>query len=153
MPDIVHRLTYSVTCCERPRKPPRLAAAWRDPGCRASFGVASRGGEHPPRSRLRLRGDPPEAAGSRSASGDLREGQASCPPERNRTMDRRTHELLAKRPQEACVVHGTTSASGRLLDGLLEGGDHSRTPRPRGLQALSLGRPTPTPTMPIGASS
>jgi transposase len=70
-----------------------------------------------------------------------------APPERNRTMDRRTHELLAKRPQEARVVHGTTSASGRLLDGFLERGDHRRTPRPRGLEALSLGRPTPTPTM------
>ena len=62
-------------------------------------------------------------------------------------MDRRTHELLAKRPQEAGVVHGETGTGGRLLDGFLECGDHRGTPRPRSLEALSLGRPTPTPTM------
>jgi hypothetical protein len=62
-------------------------------------------------------------------------------------MDRRTHELLAKCPQEALVVHGETSMGGRLLDGFLERGDHRGTPRPRSLEALSMGRPTPTPTM------
>src|SRR5215217_1886828 len=59
-----------------PRKPPRLAAAWPDSGHRAGFRFAPGGCQHPPRSWLRLRGNPPEAAGSPSASGDFREGQA-----------------------------------------------------------------------------
>src|SRR5215203_184941 len=75
-------------------------------------------------------------------SRDLREGQA-CPPERNRAMDRRTHELLAKCTQEARVVHGEKSTGGRLLDGFLERGDHRGTPPPRSLETLPLGRPTP----------
>ena len=53
----------------------------------AGFGFAPRGSEHPPRSWLGLRDNPPEAAGSPPASGDLGEGQP-CPPERNRAMDR-----------------------------------------------------------------
>jgi hypothetical protein len=62
-------------------------------------------------------------------------------------MDRRTHELLAQRPQKARVVPGTTSMGGRLLDGFLERGYHRGTARPRSLDPLPLGWPTSPPTM------
>jgi hypothetical protein len=130
----------------RAGQPPRLAAVVGDTGLRTGAGFASRGGKRSPGSRLRLGDHPPQTAGSWLGGGDFRE-RPTRPGGRHRTMDRRAHQLVAKRPQEAGVVYGTTSTGGRFLGGLLERGPHRWEAHPGSLETLPLGGPALSPAM------
>ena len=89
------------------------------------------------REKLRVRGLIPEVS----------EKDRPAPVAATGRWDRRTHELLAQRPQEAGVVHRTSSTGGRLLGGFLERGHHRKAPRPGSLDPLPLERPTFPPTV------
>jgi transposase len=78
-------------------------------------------------------------AGARARRADLQEGQTRT-LERDQTLGRRTHQLLAERPQEAPLVHGAARQGGGLLGGPLGRDRHRQAARPGGVDPLPLGR-------------
>lgn len=116
-------------CWPPPWTPPGRLAWWRP------------GRERPPGPRLRLGAHPEAPARARPYRGGLREGEART-PERDRTMGRRAHQLLAECPQEALVVHRAKGAGGGLLGSLLGSDHHRKKARSGGLETLPLGRTT-----------
>ena len=139
---------------ERPGQPPRLAAFGPHPkgGLRGARDAA-RGGERPPRPRLRLASHPRASGGVGAGMGDLGEGQAGALLG-HESVGGRADELVAQRPQEACVVHRAGGEGDRLLGCVLGGGDHRQAAGSRRLDPLPLGGATiPTTMSPIDGSS
>src|SRR5215208_6057349 len=98
------------------------------------------------RLRLRLKDHPREAGDSRAESRNFREGQTSS-RDSHKEVGGGTHQLVAKRPQEACVVYREAGESYRLLGRLLGGDHHCQADHPGSLGPLSLGDPAVPPTM------
>jgi transposase len=104
---------------DRLRQPPRLAASGTYPRTRLCVGRrATRGSERASRSRLRLQRYSRASRGARAHLRDLSEGQALT-AWGNEALGSGEDELLAQRPQKACVVHREAGAGHRLLGGLL----------------------------------
>ena len=87
-----------------PGQPPRLAASARDPGAGGGTGPFARRGEGASGPRLRLEPHPPPLGRPSLGGRDLREGQA-VPSFSHETVGSGAPQLLAKRPQEACMVY------------------------------------------------
>ena len=97
--------------------------------------------------------DPRASWGAGARVGDLGEGQAGALLG-HVSVGSGADELVAQRPQEACVVHGAGGEGDRLLGGLLGRGDHRKAAHPRRLEPLPLGGATiPTTMSPIDGSS
>ena len=85
--------------------------------------------------------------------GDLGEGQAGALLG-HVSVGGRAYELVAQRPQEACLVHREGWEGDRLLGGVLGGSHHREETDSRRLETLPLGGAAiPTTMSPIDGSS
>jgi transposase len=130
----------------RPGQPPRLAASARNSGAGEGTGPFARRGEGASGSRLRLRVHPRAASKTRLGGDDLRERQAG-PVGFDKTLGGGAPQLLAKRPQEACMVYRETRAGHRLLGFVFQRGNHRGKAHQRGMESLPLGETISPQTM------
>ena len=93
----------------------RLAASGPDPGGDDPYTrLSARGGERPPRARLRLASYPRAAGGDGARVGDLGQGKTGALLG-NDPMGGGADGRVAQHPQEARLVHREGGEGGRLL--------------------------------------